>query len=188
MTRVLHTARNSNVVVVVVNDNEIRSCMTRVLAVCRTRVIHELSLMASLSTSSRGSVNRAPARCTGSHGFDSRSILITLSPSLKFAIIYFIIINSLIFSRLFFCSTVWSGTSKQNLNKLQLVQNFAVRIITGLRKYDHDHILPALKELGGLSVEQQLHLRDVTMVYKCVNGLFHLTYPRNSQLAPRYIT
>ena len=47
--------------------------------------------------------------------------------------------------------------------------NFAARIITGLRKYDH--ISPALKELGWLSVEQQLHLKDVTMVYKCVNGL-----------------
>ena len=41
------------------------------LAVCRTRVIHELSLMASLSISSCGSVDRAPSRCTGGHWFDS---------------------------------------------------------------------------------------------------------------------
>ena len=41
------------------------------LAVCRMRVIHELSLMASLSMSSRGSVDRAPAKCTEGHGFDS---------------------------------------------------------------------------------------------------------------------
>ena len=41
-------------------------------AVCRTHVIHELSLMASLSMSSRSSVNRAPARCSGGHGFNSR--------------------------------------------------------------------------------------------------------------------
>ena len=41
------------------------------LVVCRRRVIHELSLMASLSMWSCGSVDRAPARCMGGHGFDS---------------------------------------------------------------------------------------------------------------------
>ena len=57
-----------------------------------------------------------------------------------------LVINALIFSKLFYCSTVWSGTSKQNINKLQLVQNFAARILTGVKKYDH--VSPALKELG----------------------------------------
>ena len=39
------------------------------------------------------------------------------------------ILNSLIFrKKLFYCSTVWAGTSKQNLEKLQLVQNFAARV------------------------------------------------------------
>ena len=41
------------------------------LAVCRMRVIHELSLMASLSMSSHGSVDRATTRCLVGHGFDS---------------------------------------------------------------------------------------------------------------------
>ena len=40
-----------------------------------------------------------------------------------------LVINALIFSKLFYCSTVWSGTSKQNINKLQLAQNFAARIL-----------------------------------------------------------
>ena len=35
-------------------------------------VIHELSSMASLSLSSRSPVDRAPARCSGGHWFDSR--------------------------------------------------------------------------------------------------------------------
>ena len=42
------------------------------LAVCRTRVIHGLSLMALPSMSSRGSVDRAPARYLEGHGFYSR--------------------------------------------------------------------------------------------------------------------
>ena len=48
-----------------------------------------------------------------------------------------LIINSFVFSRLFYCSSVWNNTSVTNIHKLQLVQNFAARIILGLRKYDH---------------------------------------------------
>ena len=48
-------------------------------------------------------------------------------------------------------------------------QNFAARILTGVKKYDH--VSPALKELGWLAIERLLQLRDVTMVFKCVNNL-----------------
>ena len=48
-----------------------------------------------------------------------------------------LLMDSFIFSKLFYCSTVWSNTSKSNIEKLQLVQNFAARIVLGLRKYDH---------------------------------------------------
>ena len=46
-------------------------------------------------------------------------------------------IKAFFFSKLFYCSTVWSNTSKTNVKRLQLVQNFAGRIVLGLRKYDH---------------------------------------------------
>ena len=78
-------------------------------------------------------------------------------------------INSVVFSKLFYCSAVWAGTYKQNIYKLQLMQNFAARILTDTGKYDH--ITPALKALGWLTIEEQLWLRDVTMMYKCVNNL-----------------
>ena len=39
-------------------------------------------------------------------------------------------INSVVFSKLFYCSAVWAGTYKQNIHKLQLMQNFAARILT----------------------------------------------------------
>ena len=32
---------------------------------------------------------------------------------------------------------MWGNTSKRNLHKLQLVQNFAARVVLGLRKVDH---------------------------------------------------
>ena len=54
-----------------------------------------------------------------------------------------LVINALVFSRLFYCSSVWSNTAKKNVNKLQLVQNFAARIVVNKRKYDH--VTPILK-------------------------------------------
>ena len=47
-----------------------------------------------------------------------------------------LLIDGFVFSKLFYSSTVWSNTSNTNVKKLQLVQNFAGRIVLGLRKYD----------------------------------------------------
>ena len=46
--------------------------LTMIMKITTVKVISGLSLMASLSMSSGGSVDRAPARCSGGHGFDSR--------------------------------------------------------------------------------------------------------------------
>jgi hypothetical protein len=83
--------------------------------------------------------------------------------------ILLVILNSLVFSKLFYCSTIWAGTSKQNIDKLQLLQNFAARILTNVRKYDH--ISPALEQLGWLSIKNQLNLRDLCQIYKIQNSL-----------------
>ena len=103
------------------------------------------------------------SKCIGSlcqinrvkHLFD-RSTLIT-------------IINSLVFSKLFYCSSMWASTTKKNIRKLQKIQNFAARIVTGVRKYDH--ITPMLKELHWLPVAKQLEVRDTLMAFKCIKRL-----------------
>ena len=59
-----------------------------------------------------------------------------------------LLINAFVFSKLLYCSTVWSNTSKSNVSKLQRVQNFAARIILGLRKFDH--ISQGIKSLNWL--------------------------------------
>ena len=48
-----------------------------------------------------------------------------------------LLINSFVFNKLCYCSTVWSNNSKCNIKKLQLVQNFAACIVLGLKKFDH---------------------------------------------------
>ena len=79
------------------------------------------------------------------------------------------IISALVMSKLYYCSSVWSNTSIGNIKKLQGVQNFACRIITNTRKFDH--ITPALKELGWLPIKEHLLYRDSIMSFKCMNGL-----------------
>ena len=80
-----------------------------------------------------------------------------------------LVINSFVFSKLQYCSTVWSNTSSSNIDKLQKVQNFAGRIILGLRKYDH--ISDGLRSLKWLPIREKLILNDATMMHKCINKL-----------------
>jgi hypothetical protein len=75
----------------------------------------------------------------------------------------------LVFSKLFYCSSVRSGTSAGHISKLQRTQNFAARIINGAKKLDH--ITPILKTLGWLPVKKlydksRIKLFDVKVNYK----------------------
>ena len=58
--------------------------------------------------------------------------------------VLYTILNSLVFRKLFYCSTVWSGTSKENIHKLQLTKNFTGRILTNTKKLDD--ITPVLSK------------------------------------------
>ena len=78
------------------------------------------------------------------------------------------IINSLVFSKLYYCSSVWSNTSASNIRKLQGVQNFAARIVSGTRKFDH--VSPALKDLRWIPVKSHLYLRDAILAFKSMTG------------------
>ena len=56
-----------------------------------------------------------------------------------------LMVSSLVMGKLFYCSSVWSNTTSKNVKKLQAVQNFACRIVSNTRKFDH--ITPAMEEL-----------------------------------------
>ena len=62
-----------------------------------------------------------------------------------------LMVSSLVMSKLFYCSSVWSNTSSKNVKKLQAVQNFACRIVSNTRKFDH--ITPAMEELEWLPIK-----------------------------------
>ena len=85
------------------------------------------------------------------------------------------LVHALVFSKLYYCSSVWSSTSACNVHKLQYVQNFAARIICNVRKYDH--ISSTLRNLRWLPVKTNLYYRDATLTFKCMAGQ-----------APEYLT
>ena len=78
------------------------------------------------------------------------------------------VIQSLVRSKMYYCSTVWSNTNTSNICKLQAVQNFAARIINNSKKFDR--ITPLLHELRWIPVKSYLFYRDAVMINKCING------------------
>ena len=70
---------------------------------------------------------------------------------------------------MYYCSIVWSNTTASNICKLQTAQNFAARIITNSRKFDH--VIALRCELHWLPVKLHLFYRDAILTFKCMNGM-----------------
>ena len=80
-----------------------------------------------------------------------------------------LLMNAFVFSTMYYYLTAWANTSQRNIKKLQLVQNFAARIVLGFKKFDH--ISQGIKSLNWLIVEERLYFNNAVMVFKCVNNL-----------------
>ena len=72
-------------------------------------------------------------------------------------------------SRLNYCNALLGGCSACLLNKLQLVQNAAARVLTRTRKYDH--ISPVLSALHWLPIKHCIDFKILLFTYKALNGL-----------------
>ena len=98
-----------------------------------------------------------------------------------------IIIESLVLSKLFYCSSVWANTSDSNIKKLQLIENFDARIITDAWKFDH--ITPHLQELTLLPVIDQLLYRHLILKFINASITWPLTtFVLNYLLVPAFTT
>ena len=69
---------------------------------------------------------------------------------------------------MYYCSNVWANTTNKNVRKLQAVQNFACRILSGAKTYDH--VTPLLKSLSWFPVKDQLYYRQAIMAFKCMTS------------------
>ena len=69
-------------------------------------------------------------------------------------------------SRLDYANSLLYGAS--NLNRLQKVQNFAARIITKSKRFEH--ITPILKQLHWLPVAERIVFKVLVHTFNCLHG------------------
>ena len=73
------------------------------------------------------------------------------------------IIDTLVFSHVRYCAQVYGSANSSNVSKLQKVFNFAARVISGRRKYDH--ISEVLTQLCWLSAQQFISYFDLCLMH-----------------------
>ncbi len=78
-------------------------------------------------------------------------------------------IHAFMTSRLDYCNALLGGCSARLINKLQMVQNSAARVLTRTRKYDH--ISPVLSTLHWLPTKHRIDFKILLITYKALNGL-----------------
>ncbi len=79
------------------------------------------------------------------------------------------LIHSFMTSRLDYCNALLGCCSACLINKLQMVQNAAARVLTRTRKYDH--ISPVLSTLHWPPFKHCIDIKILIITYKALNGL-----------------
>ena len=78
------------------------------------------------------------------------------------------LVHAFVSSRLDGCNSLLAGVSSQLLNKLQVIQNAAARLVTGARR--SEHVTPLLRDLHWLPIRQRVTFKTAVLAYKCQQG------------------
>ncbi len=79
------------------------------------------------------------------------------------------LVHAFMTSRLDYCNALQGGCPASLINKLQIVQNAAARVLIRLRKYDH--ITPILQSLHRLPIKFHISYKILLLDYKALNYL-----------------
>ena len=70
-----------------------------------------------------------------------------------------------------YCCTVWGNGSANNHNKIQNLQNYAARIVTGNYDYVNYRGSDIVKSLNWQTFDQRKHYFNCVLMFKCIQGL-----------------
>uniref|UniRef100_A0A8C6NZ91 Reverse transcriptase domain-containing protein n=1 Tax=Nothobranchius furzeri TaxID=105023 RepID=A0A8C6NZ91_NOTFU len=78
------------------------------------------------------------------------------------------IIHAFISSRLDYCNSIFTCFNKSDVSRLQLVQNAAVRLLTGTNR--RAHITPVLSSLHWLPIKFRIDFKILALTFRALNG------------------
>ena len=78
-----------------------------------------------------------------------------------------LLIETLVFSHIRYCLPAWAPNTVTQRRRIEKVINFAVRIVTGLRK--HDHVTQSREQLEWMSFDQTIAVRDCCCLFRVMN-------------------
>ena len=79
------------------------------------------------------------------------------------------LVQALILCHLDYCNSLLFNIPDSQISKLQLIQNSAARLITGLRK--HTHITPVLDQLHWLPVQVRINFKILLLTFQCIHNM-----------------
>ena len=75
--------------------------------------------------------------------------------------------RTLIINRLDYCNSLLYGISKNDINRLQRLQNKAAKLVFALGR--REHVTPLLKDLHWLRMEERIKFKVLLHIFKCLH-------------------